>query len=329
MSLPPTILRYLPYVPLLAAPILLLSLGSKPTLPPSNRLPAPTDPGLASLPKDSRAREIYPEDWIEGGAYAELPNGRVRYWLVGPENGRKITLVHGLSIPALAYKKIVPMLVAAGFRVLLYDIYGRGYSDAPKDTPYDAKLYVTQLALLLQHVRWESTAVVGFSMGGVITAAFVSAFPDLVDREVVFISSVGAWEKGFPGKSFLDRVKSYFSTPPSDVGTLDEIGRLQSESLAGFSHAVQYSLSEGPVTRMHWAFKTPMWKGKRVFFMHGTHDPVVPPSFAPLLRGLVSEAQAGKGETQLMMIENGLHDVVWENPEEVGSALVEFLVKGR
>ncbi|KAJ7644911.1 Alpha/Beta hydrolase protein [Roridomyces roridus] len=202
-------LRYLPYVPLLAAPMLLFSLGSKPTLPPSNRLPAPTDPGLANLPKDSRAREIYPEDWIEGGAYAELPNGRVTHST--PSTARSWTY------------KIVPILVTTGFRVLLYDLYGRGYSDAPKDTPYDAKLYVTQLALLLQHVRWESTAVVGFSMGGAIAAAFVSAFPNLVDREVVFISSVGASEKGLPGKSFLDRVKSYFSTPPSDVGTLDEV----------------------------------------------------------------------------------------------------------
>ncbi|KAJ7644912.1 hypothetical protein FB45DRAFT_862162 [Roridomyces roridus] len=107
------------------------------------------------------------------------------------------------------------------------------------------------------------------------------------------------------------------------------IGRLQSESLAGFPYAVQYSLSEGPVTRMHWAFKKPVWKGKRVFFVHGTHDPEVPPSFAPLLRGLVAEAQAGEGETQLMMIENGLHDVVWENPEDLGDAMVKFLVKGR
>lgn len=43
------------------------------------------------------------------------------------------------------------------------DLYGRGYSDAPQAT-YDTSLYVTQLALLLQYIRWDKTDVVGVSM---------------------------------------------------------------------------------------------------------------------------------------------------------------------
>jgi pimeloyl-ACP methyl ester carboxylesterase len=46
------------------------------------------------------------------------------------------------------------------------DLYGRGYSDAPQTT-YDTTLYVTQLALLMQHVKWEKAHVVGVSMVGV------------------------------------------------------------------------------------------------------------------------------------------------------------------
>lgn len=45
----------------------------------------------------------------------------------------------------------------------LVDLYGRGYSDAPQ-VPYTAGLYTTQLALLLQHVRWEKAHVAGLSM---------------------------------------------------------------------------------------------------------------------------------------------------------------------
>lgn len=50
------------------------------------------------------------------------------------------------------------------------DLYGRGYSDAP-DITYDASLYATQLALLMQHVKWPKAYVAGVSM--VRTSYFV------------------------------------------------------------------------------------------------------------------------------------------------------------
>ena len=101
-------------------------------------------------------------------------------------------LIHGLTIPSIAYAALVPILVGAGYRVLLYDLYGRGYSDAPEGVPYDAKLYVTQLALLLQHLKWDRARIVGFSMGGAVAAAFVAAFPELAERDVVLVASAGS-----------------------------------------------------------------------------------------------------------------------------------------
>jgi len=88
---------------------------------------------------------------------------QVRYWLLGPEAGEKIILIHGLSIPSLIWKDVAPTLASRGYRVLLYDLYGRGYSDAPEIT-YDASLYATQLALLMQHVKWPNAYVAGVSM---------------------------------------------------------------------------------------------------------------------------------------------------------------------
>jgi len=48
---------------------------------------------------------------------------------------------------------------------ILLDLYGRGYSDAPKVT-YDVSLYTSQLALLMQHINWGSAHIVGLSMVG-------------------------------------------------------------------------------------------------------------------------------------------------------------------
>lgn len=47
-------------------------------------------PSLASLPLDAKSWRIYPEDYYEGGAYVNFPYGRVRYWIMGPENGKKV-----------------------------------------------------------------------------------------------------------------------------------------------------------------------------------------------------------------------------------------------
>jgi len=331
MSLAPSALRYLQHVPLLVYPLLIYAFATRSTI--SNSLPGPVYPGLASLPSGSRAREVYSEDWIEGGSYVQLPMGKVRYWLVGPKSGKKITLIHGLTIPALAYAKLVPMLVQYGYHVLLYDLYGRGWSDALQGTPYDTNLYVTQLALLLQHVKWESTRLVGFSMGGPIAAAFVATFPALVERDVVLIASAGAsetppprnqlWNLPFVQEWMTRRVMSRM-LPQAHTGesVMQEIVSLQAANLPGYPRAVASSFYDGPITRMHWAFKSGAWGGRRVLLVHGTRDAVVPPAASPLLFSLISSAH---GDAELVQIQDAGHDLTWTHADEVGRALLAFL----
>lgn len=70
------------------------------------------------------------------------------------------------------------------------DLYGKGYSEAPK-TAFDATLFVVQLALLLQYIRWDAAHIVGFSMGGGVAASFAASVPHLVAGKVVFIAAAG------------------------------------------------------------------------------------------------------------------------------------------
>ncbi|KAL4266217.1 AB hydrolase superfamily protein [Pleurotus pulmonarius] len=164
-------------------------------------------PSLELLPKAHASWDIYPEDFYQGGAYARFPYGKVRYWLIGPEDGKKVVLIHGLSIPAMIWKDVAPVLASRGYRVLLYDLYGRGYSDAPSTT-YSAALYTAQLALLMQHIKWDKAHVVGVSMGGAIAAAFTSHFPHLVEDRVVLIACAGIMES-----SDLPRTAKFMSSP--------------------------------------------------------------------------------------------------------------------
>ena len=49
--------------------------------------------GLANVPLGAlqeRVHEIYPDNMHGEGQYVTLPYGRVKYWLVGPAEGKKV-----------------------------------------------------------------------------------------------------------------------------------------------------------------------------------------------------------------------------------------------
>src|SRR5256885_1393360 len=71
---------------------------------------------------DANARQGAP------GQFVKLSKGVVHYELAGPETGRSIVLVHGFSVPYYLWDGTFETLVKAGYRVLRYDLYGRGLS---------------------------------------------------------------------------------------------------------------------------------------------------------------------------------------------------------
>ena len=84
-----------------------------------------------------------------GGSYLRLTHGVTHYALDGADDGPVVVLVHGGTIPMFTWSEIVPGLTDRGFRVLRYDMYGRGRSDRPA-VEYNRALYLEQLVELLQ-----------------------------------------------------------------------------------------------------------------------------------------------------------------------------------
>ncbi|KZT06923.1 alpha/beta-hydrolase [Laetiporus sulphureus 93-53] len=262
-------------------------------------VPFPVDHSMEALPVSSRIRTIYPEDYYPNGGYVQLPYGRTRYYLLGPEDGTKVALVHGLATPSVTYSRLGPYLASKGYRVLLYDLYGRGYSEAPK-TPYTTNIFVVQLALLMQYLRWESAHIIGFSMGGGITAAFTATLPHLVSGNIVLIASAGVHNRD--------------DEPPQDkpavipISQYAELINLHKELLPGYSNAVSSCLREGPIHELLWAFdklgNTRVVSGEQVqvLLIHGTDDPLV--RYADSI-----EIQKRIPTAQLVSISGGGHDV--------------------
>ncbi|MDP2777407.1 MAG: alpha/beta hydrolase [Anaerolineales bacterium] len=119
-----------------------------------------------------------------GGSFVALADGVTHYELSGPKDGRIIVLVHGFSVPSFIYDPTFEFLVTAGFRVLRYDLIGRGYSDKPRAC-YDIHLFVKQLKDLLDALEMTKVDLVGLSMGGPVTAAFIEIYPYHVRRHVL------------------------------------------------------------------------------------------------------------------------------------------------
>ena len=140
--------------------------------------------GLDDLP--------YPPDALPGARDIDSPYGNTRVYEWGPEDGRKVLFVHGISTPCIAFADMAKLLVEKGCRVMLFDLFGRGYSDAPDTKLYrqDIGLWTSQILLVLSSSKlaWTGTnrfTMVGYSMGGGISAAFTSYFPELVESLIL------------------------------------------------------------------------------------------------------------------------------------------------
>ena len=123
------------------------------------------------------------------GSFINLSDGCTHYELGGPEAGQMVVLVHGFTIPYAIWHPTYQALISSGYRVLRYDLFGRGYSDRPH-LKYDLNFFVKQLADLLDALAIRQAVLIGLSMGGAIASAFTVQHPTLI-RKLVLIDPIG------------------------------------------------------------------------------------------------------------------------------------------
>lgn len=131
-------------------------------------------------PLDAAARRAAP------GQFITLSHGAVHYRAAGPEQGRPVLLVHGFSVPDYVFDRTREALAGAGFRVVSFDLYGRGWSDRP-DVTYDRDLLAGQVGELMDALHMPKADVVGLSMGGAVAGRFAALHPERV-RSLVLVA---------------------------------------------------------------------------------------------------------------------------------------------
>ena len=124
---------------------------------------------------------------------ALLSHGITAFQTVGTQSGAShqtpITIVHGATIASLTYLPLARAFASHGYCVLVYDGFGRGFSDRlgqcslgsrPGPRPVSMDVLVGQLLELLDHLAIERTVLYGTSLGAAIIACFAARYPERV-----------------------------------------------------------------------------------------------------------------------------------------------------
>ncbi len=111
-------------------------------------------------------------------AYMDVPP-------VGQTNGRTVVLLHGMNFGGFYFGGPIDVLRRAGFRVVVPDQIGFGRSSKPI-IPYNFHDMALNTRTLLQSLGITRAAIVGHSMGGMLTARFAASYPDITERAVIY-----------------------------------------------------------------------------------------------------------------------------------------------
>jgi pimeloyl-ACP methyl ester carboxylesterase len=124
------------------------------------------------------------------GDFCSLSKGLTHYRYFGPKTGPLVVCIHGLTTPSFVFEAIAKEFEAKGYRVLVYDHYGRGYSDRPSGVQ-DRQFFVEHLRELLDSLgEKDAFDLVGYSMGGAIASAFGAEHLDRI-KKLILLAPAG------------------------------------------------------------------------------------------------------------------------------------------
>ena len=135
------------------------------------------------------------------GNFVTLSRGIVHYRWLGAETGDLVVCIHGLTTPSFVFEGLASHYADIGKRVLVYDHYGRGYSDRPK-AKQDKAFFINQLDELLDklEIKKQKFELVGYSMGGSIAVAYAAHNPDRLNKLILIASAGMGHNLGFFAK---------------------------------------------------------------------------------------------------------------------------------
>jgi len=125
-------------------------------------------------------------DWPYEPRYVEIDGLRQAYVDEGPADGEVVLLLHGQPSWAYLYRKMIPVLVDAGLRVIAMDHLGMGRSDKPTDiASYSYLGHVDRLERFIQELGLADITLFCQDWGSLIGLKVAGDNPDWFARIAV------------------------------------------------------------------------------------------------------------------------------------------------
>jgi pimeloyl-ACP methyl ester carboxylesterase len=239
-----------------------------------------------------------------------------------------IVLLHGLGANSESWGLQLPVLSAAGYRVIAPDARGFGQSSYPAGARLSVELLAQDVSRLLDRLSVARAAVAGISMGGAIALALALNNPARVDR-LVLVNTFARLRPRSPlvwGYFALRMILVHSLGLPSQAKVVaarvfprpgqEEVRRRLYEQIlqanpSGYRAAMR-ALAVFDVHRRLGELRCP------TLVLTGDRDTTVAMSIqAELVRGIP--------EARQVTIPDAGHGVIADQPEAVNRVLLEFL----
>lgn len=163
---------------------------------------------------------------------------RVHYVDEGPKDARPILLLHGEPSWSYLYRKMIPPLIGAGYRVIAPDLVGFGRSDKPtKRTDYTYQRHVDWMHSVLKQLELTSITLFCQDWGGLIGLRLVAEQSDRFARVVAANTMLPTGEHS-QGEAFMKWQKNSQEMPVFPAASVINSGTnsdLTPEILAGYN----------------------------------------------------------------------------------------------
>jgi pimeloyl-ACP methyl ester carboxylesterase len=251
------------------------------------------------------------------GSWVPLKEGNLYYRWYYPDaevtNNETVVLVHGFSTPHFVWDGMKSFLLDAGYSILVFDHYGRGYSERPR-IKYTKDVFVQSLKGLLdtQGIS-DQVHLVGYSMGGPIVGHFTIMKP-----------LIGEWILNVFGSRLVFQGNEENDEPPrEDPLALSKKDFIKKAGIQmqykGFIYALLSTARNFNLFSTQEMFGEVGNLNKPTLTIWGTDDGVVP------FKGS-EELMLSIPQSELLVLEGGKHDITYAEPSLVGAAIRDFLI---
>ena len=157
-------------------------------------------------------------DFPYAPSYVEVDGLRMAYVDEGPRDAQTLLLLHGEPAWSYLYRRMIPILLDAGYRCIAPDLIGFGRSDKPTDrSAYSYAGHVAWLEAFIATLGLDDVVLFAQDWGGLLGLRIVANAPDRFLRVAIGNTALPTGESAGQG---FDSWLAFSQSDAFDVGRL-------------------------------------------------------------------------------------------------------------